>query len=164
MNLANENQLPSKLSNDNLQLVNTIPINWRTSTLYFDIWSSLALLRIPSKRCQITLSWTDKNEIKYPSYKQILFLTGRVLTYIHTQKLFRNLIKSNQNQIVFTILRLIWNQTDVHLVQINHKMVNTIWFQFDLIRFQKDFSVYLGTIYARNFFFQKNDWDCDRFL
>ena len=33
-----------------------------------------------------------------------------------TQKSFRNLIKSNRNQIVFTIFRLIWNQTDVRLV------------------------------------------------
>ena len=35
---------------------------------------------------------------------------------IHTEKYFRNLIKSTRNQIVFTILRLIWNQTDVRLV------------------------------------------------
>ena len=34
---------------------------------------------------------------------------------IHTQKSFRNLIKSYRNQIVFTIFRLIWNQTNVHL-------------------------------------------------
>ena len=32
---------------------------------------------------------------------------------IHREKSFRNLIKSNQNQIVFTIFRLIWNQTEV---------------------------------------------------
>ena len=35
--------------------------------------------------------------------------------YKHTQ---RNLIKSNWNQIVFTIFRLIWNQPDVRLVPI----------------------------------------------
>ena len=35
---------------------------------------------------------------------------------VHTVKYFRNLIKSTQNQIVFTIFRLIWNQTDVRLV------------------------------------------------
>ena len=34
----------------------------------------------------------------------------------HTEKYFRNLIKSNRNQIVFTMHPLIWNQTDVCLV------------------------------------------------
>ena len=34
---------------------------------------------------------------------------------LHTENFFRNLIKSNRNQIVFTIFCLIWNQTDVHL-------------------------------------------------
>ena len=50
-------------------------------------------------------------------------MTGRVkveradgLRPPHTEKSFRNLIKSTWNQIVFTILRLIWNQTDVRLV------------------------------------------------
>ena len=32
-----------------------------------------------------------------------------------TEKSFRNLIKLTRNQIVFTIFRLIWNQTDVRL-------------------------------------------------
>ena len=36
---------------------------------------------------------------------------------IHTGESFRNLIKSSRNQIVFTILRLIWNQINVRLVQ-----------------------------------------------
>ena len=36
--------------------------------------------------------------------------------FLHTEKSFRNLIKSTRNQIVFTIFRLIWNQTDVRLV------------------------------------------------
>ena len=34
---------------------------------------------------------------------------------IHTEKSFRNLIKSSRNQIVFTIFRLIWNKTGVCL-------------------------------------------------
>jgi len=34
----------------------------------------------------------------------------------HTRNSFRNLIKSNQNRIVFTIFRLILNQTDVRLI------------------------------------------------
>ena len=34
---------------------------------------------------------------------------------VRTEMHFRNLISSNRNQIVFTIFRLIWNQTDVRL-------------------------------------------------
>ena len=34
----------------------------------------------------------------------------------HTEKSFRNLIKSTRNQIPLTIFRLIWIQTDVRLV------------------------------------------------
>ena len=36
-------------------------------------------------------------------------------TYVTTEKSFRNFIKSNQNQIVFTVHQLIWIQTEVHL-------------------------------------------------
>ena len=35
---------------------------------------------------------------------------------LHTEKSFRNIIKSTRNQIVFTIFRLICKQTDVGLV------------------------------------------------
>ena len=47
---------------------------------------------------------------------------------MHTEKCFRNLIESNQNQIVFTCTDFLEQQTDtVHLLfQINQKMVNTI--------------------------------------
>ena len=40
---------------------------------------------------------------------------GRSGTPSHTEKSFRNIIKSTRNQIVFTIFRLIWIQTDVRL-------------------------------------------------
>ena len=43
------------------------------------------------------------------------------------------LLKSNRNQIIFTIFRLIC--TVRLLFQIIRKMVNTIWFRFDLMRF-----------------------------
>ena len=35
---------------------------------------------------------------------------------LHTDKSFRNIIKSIRNQIIFTIFQLIWNQTVVRLV------------------------------------------------
>ena len=61
----------------------------------------------------------------------------------HTEKSFRNLIISNRNQSGFTIFRLIWNQTDTIrlLFWVYGKMINTIWFRFDLIRSRNDFSV-----------------------
>ena len=46
------------------------------------------------------------------------FWTGRLPPdQVHTEKSFRNLVESTRNQIVFTISRLIWNQTDVRLIQ-----------------------------------------------
>ena len=47
----------------------------------------------------------------------------------------RNLIKSNRNQIVFTIFRLNWNQTDVHSIsnQSQNGKYNLISVRFDKI-------------------------------
>ena len=65
-----------------------------------------------------------------------LTIVGLSTGYIHTEKSLRNLIKSNRNQIVFTIFRLIWIQTDVRLVlnQLGNVTYNMIsgWFQKDL--------------------------------
>ena len=38
------------------------------------------------------------------------------LPWLNTEKSFRNLIKSNRHEIVFTMHRLIWNKTDIRLV------------------------------------------------
>ena len=43
------------------------------------------------------------------------FWPGYDILITHTEKYFRNLIKSTRDQIVFTIFRLIWIQTDVRL-------------------------------------------------
>ena len=64
--------------------------------------------------------------------------------HTHIEKSFRNLIKSNRNQIVLYIFRLIWNSkrtASVCCSKVNRKMVNTIWFRFDLIRFRTYFTV-----------------------
>ena len=45
-----------------------------------------------------------------------LLKESEIFFSLHTEKYFRNLIKSTRNQIVFTIFRLIWNPTDVRLV------------------------------------------------
>ena len=60
------------------------------------------------------------------------FSSSQVVLYLYTKKFFRNLIKSNRNQIVFTIFRLIWNQSDDRLVpsQSVHGKYNliSVWF------------------------------------
>ena len=72
------------------------------------------------------------------SFPNCYYTSGQT---VHTEKSFRNHSKLNRNQIVIINFRLIWNQTDASVwFQINRKMVNTIWFRFDLIRFWKDFS------------------------
>ena len=45
-----------------------------------------------------------------------IIISGRWPIERYTEKSFRNLINSNWNQIVYTIFRLIWNQTDFRLV------------------------------------------------
>ena len=51
----------------------------------------------------------------------------------HTEKSLLNPFKSNRNQIVFTIFRLILYQREVRLVP---------WFRFNLTRLRKDLSVF----------------------
>ena len=46
-----------------------------------------------------------------------LFHLFQDIEELHTDKYFLNFIKSNRNQIIFTIFRLIGNQTDVRFVQ-----------------------------------------------
>ena len=51
---------------------------------------------------------------------------------VYTDNFFRNLMKSNRNHIVFTIFRLIWNQTDACLVlnqsEIGKYNLISVWF------------------------------------
>ena len=65
---------------------------------------------------------------------------------LHTKKCFR--IISIQTEIRLYLPFFDWfvtKRTSV-LFQINRKMVNTIWFRFDLIRFGKDFSVCIFSV------------------
>ena len=64
---------------------------------------------------------------------------------MHTEKPFPNLIKSNRNQIVFTIF-LDWfgtanGQFPFAVPNQSRKIVNTIWFRVDLMRIRKGFPV-----------------------
>ena len=59
----------------------------------------------------------------------------RPLISLHTENCFRNLIKSNHNEIVFTIFWLIYKQMDVSLVPNQPEIgkYNLIWGWFDKI-------------------------------
>ena len=67
---------------------------------------------------------------------------------LHTEKYFWNLIKSNWNQVLFTVSWLIWNQTDVRFVlnKSVHGKCNliSVWF----IKISKRFlCVYVVTVF-----------------
>ena len=70
--------------------------------IVFNFENNYINLKIYMKQMQLVFICHKKQRKKFDV---------RVIKY--TQK---NLIKSNQNQIVFTIFRLIWNQSDVRLV------------------------------------------------
>ena len=70
---------------------------------------------------------------------------------LHTETYFRNRIKSNRNLIVF-LPCTDWfgiKRTLSLRFQINLKMVNTIWFRFDLARFWTHFSVCRRVLMSR---------------
>ena len=91
--------------------------------------------------------------------------------HLHTEKTFRNLIKSNRNQIVITIFRLIWNDTDVrlvpHLSQNGKYNLISVWFN----KVSKNFLyVWMSSIFSWNrkiwFYFRMNqaEYDCGDFF
>ena len=65
----------------------------------------------------------------------------QILVDVHTEKYFPNLIESTRNQIVFTIFDWFGTKRTSDWFQTNRKMINTIWFRVDSIRFGKYFSV-----------------------
>ena len=50
----------------------------------------------------------------------------KLRSQLHTEKYFRNLIISTRNQIIVTLCRLIWIQTDIRLDSNRSENVNTI--------------------------------------
>ena len=97
---------------------------------------------LTKERARALMAFKDlKNNNKYPGQNAVTgFSEGCVLVAFggYREHSFRNLIKATRNLIVFTIFRLIWNQTDTSVwIQINEKMVNTIWFRVDLTRFRE---------------------------
>ena len=77
----------------------------------------MANYRLHDKLFSCPSRYFDKDIAKSPSQSIIAEIRQSSMITIHADKFFRNLIKSNRNQIVFTIFRLIYNQTDVRLVQ-----------------------------------------------
>ena len=53
---------------------------------------------------------------------------SRTRPRMHTEKSFRNLVKSNRNQIVFTIFRLIWNQMVPNQSENGKWNLISVWF------------------------------------
>ena len=71
---------------------------------------------------------------------------------VHTEKSFRNRIKSNRNHIVFSIFRLIWNQMDVRLVrnQSENSEYNLTLVQLSMISKKNSLHVWkIYNIYSR---------------
>ena len=65
------------------------------------------------------------------------YQVGKITNAYTQRNLFEILLDQIEIRLYLSFFRLIWNQTDTVrlLFQINRKMVNAIWFQFDLIRF-----------------------------
>ena len=63
-------------------------------------------------------------------YIYIFVICIQYILFGHAEKSFLVLVKWNQNRIVFTIFRLIWNsKRNYFMFKINWKRVNTIWFR-----------------------------------
>ena len=65
-------------------------------------------------------------KVRHLKWSAFLFVVYRV----HTEKYFQNLIRSNRNEIVFTIFRLIWNTNGHVRLDPNHLKdgkYNLIW-------------------------------------
>ena len=108
---------------------------------------------------QFLVAYNQKENCQYDNNPCNLKVIWNIFLWVcvHTwEKSFRNLIRSNQNQIVFTIFQInrkmvntmcciplhgvCWNQIEIGLYLLFSKfpiwkIVDTIWFRFDLIRF-----------------------------
>ena len=104
----------------------SIPFEMRCHSLTFEQVSQISNLSVSPKNKTATILRFQLNSIPAKRIRECLY--GKILAvkYFHwqivfvkktsqTEKSFRKLIKSNRNQIVFTLYLLIWNQTDVRL-------------------------------------------------
>ena len=77
----------------------------------------LPFTTIPTSRLKVSLLQNISPWIALSSWVALPLVAlchgGEKGTRSHSEESFRNLINSNWNQIVVTIFRLIWNQTDV---------------------------------------------------
>ena len=107
------------------------------------------------------LSWRHKNKSLSNLGGTIFLLRKIKRILVHTEKYFqnlfeifsksfRNLMKSNWNQILVTIFLLIWNQTDVRLIpnQSENSNYNLISVSFDKIleRFLSVYAIHMSFI------------------
>ena len=115
----------------------------------------LEIASYPSQNTTRKTSYPSQNTHANMCYYHDKNNCFEMAVFVHTEKSFRNLIKSTRNQIVFTMHRLIWNSKRTSVwFQLNRKMVNTIWFRFDLIIFRKNFKI----SHQRTQFFSFPQW------
>ena len=102
--------------------------------------------------------------------ESVRILTGFLVTFLSysrssyplMEKYLCPRVRSSKLYAQITIFEILLNQTEIRLYlpctdwfsrkifQISRKIVNTIWFRFDLIRFRKDFSVCATTALSRS--------------
>ena len=77
---------------------------------YFEKDIEQSLAKFPVEIHQFPINFRLQLLLRTCRFLREFFLSGIALDdVLHTQKYFPKLIKSNRNQIVFTIQRLIWN-------------------------------------------------------
>ena len=101
------------------------PITFFSTRLpWFDTWTSqlrlISIIRLIKIFPIVVISHIVRYQLDFivPCNYLYLCVLSEMWTQclIHADKSFRNLIKLNRNQIIFTMFRLIWNQTDVCLL------------------------------------------------
>ena len=140
-------------------------VNWLTPHWILTWISWVITLKIPAEMCQLTRFFiTNLNvffvfgtELFYNSIlpcignlsesSKLLFSTSRALCYylvinVHTQRnIFQILLNQPEIRLHFSFSDWFGTKRKPICFHINRKMMNTILFWFDLIRFRKDFSL-----------------------
>ena len=127
------------------------------SFLTFWMTTKFCLTQKPKENClHDHIPWDSKQNRNQIPCERAKFIDAYLIalreTYFRFFSNWRNMIVHTRN-----LLEIILNQIEIRLYlpffdwfgtnrtsvwfKINRKMVNTIWFRFDLLRFRKDFSV-----------------------
>jgi len=133
------------------------PTNWKPQLNHKFPSLQTKVLKVSKVLCW---SYTTRNGLLWLAHREILLNQIKIRLYLLCTDWKYHLIKSNRNQIVFTMHRLIWNNKRTLyslLFQINRCMVNTIWFRFDLLRF---LCVWYTQVYRLQIRIKSTESDC----